>query len=85
VLVKAQGVLEKQVKAFPQSAGALAYDLACVYGMQGLASLCVAQLEVSREAGELPDRQYLEQDDDLNAVRNAPEFQAWWQAHFPTP
>ncbi len=85
LLAKAQGVLEKQGKAFPQSAGALAYNLACVYGMQGLATLCVAQLEVSREAGELPDRQHLEQDGDLDAVRNAPEFQAWWLAHFPTP
>jgi predicted RNA-binding protein (virulence factor B family) len=83
LLQKAQTLLEYHRDADAQAAAKVAYNLACVYALQGNALACVQQLEVSRSVGVLPEREHLEKDKDLDAVRESAEFQAWWAKHFP--
>ncbi len=82
ILGQACDLLLQHGAQYPDSKGQLAYNLACVYAGQDKVSECMAQLEVSRIAGRLPDRKHLENDQDLALIRAAPEFQAWWQRHF---
>jgi NAD-dependent SIR2 family protein deacetylase len=82
LLNQAQDLLERNAAMSDTGAKAVSYNLACVCAMQGKAAACVAQLEVCRQAGNLPERQHLQEDKDLNPIRQSPEFQAWWRIYF---
>jgi tetratricopeptide (TPR) repeat protein len=79
---QAQSLFAQHVQDWPQAEGLLAYNWACLYGQQGLAAACVAQLEKSRLANKLPDSRHLQQDVDLEPAFHSAEFQAWWAQHF---
>ena len=71
VLAKAE---QKLLKANSISAGAGAYNLACVYTLQGKAAECEKWLQHSLEHGILPSREHLEEDTDLDSVRDKKWF-----------
>ena len=60
---------------------AVAYNLACVYVLQGLAAEAVTELEFCRANGELPD--HWREDEDLDSLRQSVEYRSWVMAHFP--
>ncbi|MBY0467167.1 MAG: hypothetical protein K2W33_19680, partial [Burkholderiales bacterium] len=61
----------------------LAYNLACFHGLQGRAADAVAQLEVARQAEQLPD--HWPTDPDLDPIRTSADYLAWVAQHFPNP
>ncbi|MDR2324915.1 MAG: hypothetical protein LBE51_05835 [Acidovorax sp.] len=81
LLQKALALLEGHITRYPQVTAEVAYNHACVYGLLEHAKDAVAQLELSRQAGKLP--QHWPEDKDLNPIRQSPEYIAWVQAHFP--
>lgn len=83
VLARTASLQEQHIAEWPDSRGALAYNLACVYSLQGKVADAVAQLEASRQADELPD--HWPTDRDLNPIRTSAEYQAWVSQHFPNP
>lgn len=52
------------------------YNLACVAALQGDEEACKSWLEKSRDAGELPTREHLEGDSDMDSVRVTEWFTA---------
>ena len=58
--------------------GEMAYNLACVYSLRGDVVQCLHWLKVSDAHKKLPDCEHIRDDKDLDAVRNLPEFIAWF-------
>jgi len=65
---------EKLSGAEAISPGSGAYDLACVSALQGAEAECRDWLEKSRQSGELPAREHLEKDSDLDSVHGCEWF-----------
>ena len=84
MLAKARACCER-AEAIRPGAGAGAYNLACCYAVEGVVQECLHWLKVADENRELPDRDHLTNDRDLDPVREMAPFQAWWQARFPEP
>jgi len=82
LLASSRKLFADQVAKYPKAATVLAYNWACVYGLQGKAAPCVAQLEIARKGKTLPSKTHLEEDSDLRPIRDSSEFVAWWQQHF---
>ena len=82
LLNKAQSLFTDQVSQYPNAAPTLAYNWACLHGLQGHAAACVAQLEIARAGNTLPNKEHLQKDKDLDLVRHSPEFTDWWKRHF---
>ncbi|MCX6831874.1 MAG: hypothetical protein NT028_07015 [candidate division Zixibacteria bacterium] len=59
------------------SPGSGAYNLACVASLRGRPDECRKWLEISREAGELPRKEKLKKDIDLDPVRELDWFKAF--------
>jgi hypothetical protein len=56
------------------SPGIVAYNLACVCSLEDEPEECRQWLIKSRDSGNLPERSHLEQDTDLDPVRDLPWF-----------
>ena len=85
VLIRAATLLEQRMAAWPDAQGQLAYNLACIYSLQGLASDAVAQLEAARQAEQLPKPDHWLTDSDLDPIRTSAEYLTWVSQHFPNP
>lgn len=68
---------EKLLQSETLSQGSGAYNLACVAALQGREDECREWLEKSCQLGTLPTREHLEQDTDLDSVREAGWFRAF--------
>ncbi|WP_165742046.1 TPR end-of-group domain-containing protein [Candidatus Thiosymbion oneisti] len=68
---------EKLSRAEALAPGYAAYNLACLAALQGQEAEALSWLLKAREAGILPDRAHLEQDPDLDGIRNSDRFQAF--------
>ena len=60
------------------AAGSGAYNLACVYALEGQTANAMQWLERSSAAGRLPKKSHLLKDSDLENLRNTPAFIAWF-------
>lgn len=83
-----KAALLTQAKAYSQQVEALvpgegAYNLACCHALETGVEECLRWLDVADQHQKLPDREHLQQDRDLDPVRETPPFQIWWQARFP--
>jgi len=65
---------EKLSRAEALAPGRGAYNLACLAALQGRGDEARSWLVKSRDAGDLPDRAHLEQDTDLDWIRDAEWF-----------
>ena len=80
-LSQATQLLEQHAAMGDSGRQVVAYNLACAYSMQGQASQSLAQLEICRLFNKLPS--HWQTDDDLARVRASPEYQTWFNLHFP--
>ncbi len=71
--------------AIKYNANKAAYNLACTKARLGLVAECMQWLETARLNNDLPSREHLELDVDLDGIRQSPEFVAWWNKHFNLP
>jgi tetratricopeptide (TPR) repeat protein len=85
VLTRVVTLLEQHIATWPDARGQLAYNLACVYSLQGRAADAVAQLEAALQAEQLPDPDHWLTDSDLDPIRTSAEYLAWVAQHFPNP
>jgi hypothetical protein len=60
----------------PKAKGA--YNLACVYALEGQAADAMQWLQRSAAAGSLPAKSHIAQDSDLDGIRSAPAFAQWF-------
>ena len=81
LLVQAAELLERYAAMDVHGRDAVAYNLACVYSLQGRLAEALAQLDICRLANKLPDHWRI--DDDLEPLRSTPEYPAWLAQHFP--
>jgi hypothetical protein len=54
-----------------------AYNLACMYALEGHTAQAMQYLLRSAAAGKLPHKSHIAQDSDLDSLRNTPAFAAW--------
>lgn len=78
---QAKNLLLNHAEAAP---GVVAYNLACVYGLRGDVQSCLKWLKVRQERGKPLDCEYMRNDQDLDPVRNDPDFIAWLEQACPT-
>ena len=71
LLIKAKDVL---LQAEQIEKGSGSYNLACVYSLLGHDAECLKWLETSKEAGRLPKREHLDNDKDMDSVREKQWF-----------
>ena len=55
-----------------------AYNLACMYALEGHTAQAMQYLQRSAAAGKLPHKSHIAQDSDLDALRNTPAFAVWF-------
>ena len=60
------------------SKASLAYNIACIYALDGQVAQAMQWLKRSDSAGSLPQKLHIAQDSDLDALRNTPAFAAWF-------
>ena len=77
-----QNLLEQHAQMSTSGRESVAYNLACIYALQNDVARCLEQLEINRLSSFAQSRAHMEQDKDLDAVRQQPAFQAWWNKHF---
>ena len=77
---RAEKILLQHAEAAP---GAVAYNLACIYGLRGDAATCLRWLNTCQTYKALPDCAHLKSDSDLTAVRTSPEFVEWLRTVCP--
>ncbi|QOX77540.1 hypothetical protein FY034_00805 [Trichlorobacter lovleyi] len=66
----------KQLKQAEQTKpGQAAYNLACLFALQGNVEEALQWLARSKDAGKLPSRDHIDQDTDLDSIRMLEEFQ----------
>lgn len=83
-LAQAHALLEKHAAVSEAGKAYVAYNLACIYSLQGHFNDALAQLEISRQAAKnFPDSDHLSDDDDLALLRATPEYKSWFDQHFP--
>ncbi len=63
--------------------GMVAYNLACMYGLCGDVQNCLKWLRVAQEHKTLVSCEHLNGDNDLDLVRNSPEFIEWFKQVCP--
>ena len=61
------------------AAGDGAYNLACMYALEGQATDAMQWLERSAVAGKLPEKSHIASDSNLDSLRNTPAFRAWFE------
>ena len=71
ILTKAKNLLHKLEKLAP---GYASYNLACLYSLSGEQEKCKKWLLKSKKVGRLPGRKHLEEDKDLDPIRNSKWF-----------
>jgi hypothetical protein len=57
--------------------GSAAYNLACIFALQGDENACQTALQLAKDTGSLPDKSLIEQDKDLSAVQDSDWFKAF--------
>jgi hypothetical protein len=83
-IAKAVQVLETQMALNEAGRVTVAYNLACVYSLQGQSEKALTQLELSRSKWiQFPGPDQLLKDTALATLRATPEFINWFQKHFP--
>lgn len=80
-LSQATQLLEQHAAIGGSARKAVAYNLACAYSMQGQVSQSLAELDICRLSQNLEDD--WQDDSDLANVRASPEYQTWFNLHFP--
>jgi hypothetical protein len=60
------------------SKATVAYNIACIYAIDGQVADAMQWLQRSNSAGSLPAKSHIAQDSDLDAIRNTPAFAAWF-------
>ena len=68
-----QALSEKLKEVLPKARAAAHYNLACAHALQGQPSVAMTELRAALDAG-FSNKQALNQDPDLNALRQLPEF-----------
>ncbi|WP_293996988.1 TPR end-of-group domain-containing protein [Sphaerotilus sp.] len=81
VLSRAASILEEQKAINIQAHAIVAYNLACVYSLQGKSELAISELDACINAGTLAD--HWVSDPDLNSIRGSERFQVWMEKNFP--
>jgi len=71
LLIRAEEIL---LKAEDIKEGTGSYNLACAYSLLGDDTACLNWLQKSRGTGRLPNREHLENDKDLDPVRDKQWF-----------
>ena len=84
-LAEAQTLAEDFIQNYPQHAAYLAYNLACVYTLLGSSTdKAMEQLRLAAtSADNFPSKIHIEQDKDLDSIRQSPAFQDWFKHTFP--
>lgn len=60
------------------SKASVAYNIACMYALDGKAADALLWLQRSHSAGSLPQKSYITQDSDFDGIRSTPAFAAWF-------
>ena len=76
---EADDLFEKAINLFEKSesilVGSSAYNLACLFALTSQEEKCQNWLMISKDTNNLPNREYLEGDSDLDSIRNTKWFQ----------
>ena len=60
------------------SKASVAYNIACMYALDGKVADALLWLQRSHSAGSLPQKSYIAQDSDFDSIRSTPAFAAWF-------
>ena len=74
-VAQARTLLLKVAQVSPET---VAYDLACCFALEGRVSEALEWLRASEDGGRLPKKSYIALDSDFDAIRDTPEFEAWF-------
>jgi hypothetical protein len=79
LLDQAEQLMQRSAQINPNEA---AYNLACAYALKKDLVKCIDYLEQSRLAGNLPNQQHIDEENDFKLIRNTGEFRSWYQSVF---
>jgi hypothetical protein len=79
LLDQAEQLMQRAVQI---NANQAAYNFACVYALKHDLAKCIKYLEQSYLAGDLPNQQHIDEENDFKFIRNTEEFKSWYRSVF---